>query len=571
MFSLFRLRSFSWLSSNGSKSDQEKAAGGLDVHQAVLEADRLAQPGELTFEENTAGGMQRHLGLFSTTFLIIGRMIGTGIFSAPSSITAGVGSVGAALLLWVLGLALSFAGVFVWLEFGCMFPRSGGEKVYLEAVYRRPKRLATVVFAMQAVFLQFSAAPCIVFAKNLLLAVNVDATEMEQRLLALSVIVFTTSVHTFLPNWGVRIQNALASIKVVFLCFIVVTGWVVLSGRVKRVEDPTASFRNAFAGSATSSNAYATALFKVLNSYSGYTTAAYVLNEVKRPVRTLKIAGPLSLAICGTLYIFANIAYFSAATPTQVGSSGVTVAAYFVSTVFGDTAKRVLSVFVALSALGNTMTATFAQSRVNQELAKEGIFPYSRFWASSWPCKAPSGGLLLHLLPSILIMTIPFGAAYAFLLDVEGYPTSILHLLVVLGLFWMRYHAPGIPRPFRVWLPIAGFYAMGQGFLIVAPFLRPDDGKGDTELVYWLYAVVGMGVLLSGVVYWAVWRKLVPLMGRFRWVERKGTLKDGTVVTLYGRERRTKVKDETQASRSSSVLKISPKTLFAGPFAGQTI
>ncbi|KAI9779294.1 MAG: hypothetical protein M1835_004739 [Candelina submexicana] len=539
MLSLFGLRSFSWLSSNGSQGDQKKAAEGQEVPQAVLEADRLAQPGELTFEENTAGGMQRHLGLFSTTFLIIGRMIGSGIFSAPSSITAGVGSVGAALLLWVLGLALSFAGVFVWLEFGCMFPRSGGEKVYLEAVYRRPKRLATVVFAMQAIFLQFSAAPCIVFAKNLLLAANVEATEIQQRALALSVIVFATLVHTFLPNWGVRIQNGLASIKVVFLCFIVVTGWVVLSGRVKRVEDPTASFRNAFAGSATSSNAYATALFKVLNSYSGYTTAGYVLNEVKRPVRTLKIAGPLSLAICGSLYICANIAYFSAATPAQVGSSGVTVAAYFVSAVFGDTAKRVLGVFVALSALGNTMTATFAQSRVNQELAKEGIFPFSRFWASSWPCKAPSGGLLLHLLPSILvIMTIPFGAAYAFLLDVEGYPTSILHLLVVLGLFWLRYHAPRIPRPFRVWMPIAVFYAMGQGFLIVAPFLKPDGGKGDTELVYWLYAVVGMGVLLAGAVYWAAWRKVVPLVGRFRWVETKGTLKDGTVVTLFCREKR---------------------------------
>lgn len=59
----------------------------------------------------------------------VGRIIGTGIFSTPSSITKGVGSVGAALLLWVLGLALSFAGLCVWLEFGCMYPRSGGEKV----------------------------------------------------------------------------------------------------------------------------------------------------------------------------------------------------------------------------------------------------------------------------------------------------------------------------------------------------------------------------------------------------------------------------------------------------------
>ena len=65
-------------------------------------------------------------------------------------------------MLWVLGFALSFCGLFVWLEFGTMFPRSGGEKVYLEAVYRRPKHLATVIFAVNAVMLNFSSGNCIV-------------------------------------------------------------------------------------------------------------------------------------------------------------------------------------------------------------------------------------------------------------------------------------------------------------------------------------------------------------------------------------------------------------------------
>lgn len=86
----------------------------------------------------------------------IGRIIGTGIFSAPAAITAGVGSVGAALMLWVLGLLISFAGLCVWLEFGCMFPRSGGEKVYLEAVYQRPRLLATLIFSTQAILLGFT-------------------------------------------------------------------------------------------------------------------------------------------------------------------------------------------------------------------------------------------------------------------------------------------------------------------------------------------------------------------------------------------------------------------------------
>ena len=92
----------------------------------------------------------------------VGKMIGSGIFSTPSSILGSVGSVGASLMLWILGFILSFCGLFIWLEFGTMIPRSGGEKVYLEAVYKKPKYLATVIFASNAILLGFTASGCIV-------------------------------------------------------------------------------------------------------------------------------------------------------------------------------------------------------------------------------------------------------------------------------------------------------------------------------------------------------------------------------------------------------------------------
>ena len=104
-----------------------------------------------------------HLQPILTTYdTSVGCIIGTGIFSTPSSILSSVGSVGASLMLWVLGFVLSFCGLFIWLEFGTMIPRSGGEKVYLEAVYKKPKFLATIIFAINAVLLQFIAADCIV-------------------------------------------------------------------------------------------------------------------------------------------------------------------------------------------------------------------------------------------------------------------------------------------------------------------------------------------------------------------------------------------------------------------------
>jgi amino acid transporter len=193
-------------------------------------------------------------------------------------------------------------------------------------------------------------------------------------------------------------------------------------------------------------------------------------------------------------------------------------------------------VLVALSAYGNVLTVTFAQSRVNQELAKEGVIPYPRFWASSWPFGSPSAGLILHFIPSfIVIVAIPFGDAYNFILDVEGYPGAVINFLVVAGLFYLRWKEPKAPRPFRVWLPVAAFFMVGQAFQLVAPFLRPPGGKGDTTLPYWLYAVVGISILAASVVYWVIWWVLAPKIGGYTLEPHNEPLKDGTNVIVYHR------------------------------------
>ena len=129
------------------------------------------------------------------------------------------------------------------------------------------------------------------------------------------------------------------------------------------------------------------------------------------------------------------------------------------------------------------------------------------------------------------------GDAYNFILDVEGYPGAIINLLVVSGLFMLRVKAPKVNRPFRIWLPFAALFLAGQIFLIVAPFLYPPGGKGDTNLPYWLSSVVGMVVLVAGVIYWLVWWILLPRLGKFVYLERKTELRDGTVVIQFEKEK----------------------------------
>ncbi|TBU22467.1 high affinity methionine permease [Dichomitus squalens] len=522
---------------------REKSVGDSDSEDLSADpataGDPELNPGGLSLAEDAAGGMGRHLGVFDCTLLIVGRIIGTGIFSTPSSILGSVGSVGASLMLWVLGFVLSFCGLFIWLEFGTMFPRSGGEKVYLEAVYKKPRYLVTVIFAANAIILGFTAAGCIVMPDSILKAAGHTADRWVTRGIALggkSIIGFVTILHGLTPRLGVWVMNGLSIFKIVILVFVVVTGWAVLAGNTP-VKDPHANFRNAFAGSSHSGNDYATAMFKVLNAYAGWSNVNYVLNNVKNPVRTLKIAGPLGLAICAILYLLANIAYFAAATKEEITKSGTTVASLFFHNVFGAKAQKALTVFVALRSLLTIVTCTFAAARVNQELAKEGIpLPFgNKFWASNWPTgKSPLPGLVIHLIPSIIVIIgPPPSVAYPFILDVEGYPGQIINFFIVIGLFWLRYTKPNVPRPFKVWWPVAVFFLAAAVFLLVAPFLHPANGVGDTPpLPYYLYCLVGIAILAVGVLYWALWR-VVPRWFGYEFVPNKEKLSDGTVVTVF--------------------------------------
>ncbi|KAI5116554.1 hypothetical protein M0805_007562 [Coniferiporia weirii] len=514
-----------------------------------MDSDSLSSD-VVSLEDDVAGGMGRHLGVFSCTLLIVGRVIGAGIFSTPSSILISVHSVGASLMLWVFGFVLSFAGLFVYLEFGTMFPRSGGEKVYLEAVYTRPKYLATVFYATLIILLGFTSSDCIVFAQNILISAGQEPAVWAVRGIAIGVQVFATIIHGFAPKQGVWLMNALSVFKLFILTFIVITGWVVLGGHT-RVQDPHANFRNAFAGSSHSGSDYATAMFKVLNAYEGWSNINYVMSEVRNPVRTLKIAGPLGLGVCSIMYVLANVAYFAAATKEEILNSGVAVAALFFEKVFGPGAERALTVFVALRCSDTNGTLpnfrlpvhkTFAQARVNQELAKEGIpLPFgNKFWASNWPTgKTPMPGLIIHLIPSlIVIIAPPFAVAYPFILDLQGYPSQFVGVLIVSGLLYFRWSRPNAVRPFKVWWPFTLFSLAASMFLLIVPFLRPSNGVGDTPpLPYYLYCLVSIAIMILGVVYWAVWRKMLPRMFNYELVPKKEVLPDGTLVTVFERRK----------------------------------
>lgn len=339
--------------------------------------------GDTLLETATYG---RNLTWSSAYILVISRVIGSGIFATPGAIVKSSGSVGLSLLLWIVGTILSACGLTVSLEYGCMLPRSGGDKVYLEFTYRRPRFLASTLVAAQAVLLGFTASNCIVFSKYTWFALNVQPTETQSKALAAGLLTAITIMHARFLKGGIRIQNLLGWTKVFLIAVTAITGLFVIIFQPQHPSESDSS--NGVAGvkvfswdelwkdSNWSWGPLSTSLFKVFYSYAGLNNVNNVLNEVKEPVRTLKTVCPAALLTACGLYILANVSYLLVVPIQEIKDSGELVAALFFERAFGSHLGRtILPLAIAISAAGNVMVVTFtlvsAAHAVNSRLLIE--------------------------------------------------------------------------------------------------------------------------------------------------------------------------------------------------------
>jgi amino acid transporter len=294
---------------------------------------------------------------------------------------------------------LTFCGLSVFLEFGLVIPLSGGEKNYLERVYRHPRYLASCVLATQMILLGFSTGNSIAFGRYVLFASgNTEPDGWAARGIGTLCISFAVLLHSLLPKWGMRLVNVLGVFKVVILLLIIFSGFAALAGH-RLVPDPhnfdePFKFHLGEGWGSGGAYAYAQALLRVIYSYKGWENANYVVGELKQPRRTLTVAAPIAIGGVTILYMLANVAYFAAIPKEELATSEVIVAGIFFRNVFGDSAAaRSLPVFVALSNLGNVLAVSFAHARLNQEFGKEGLLPLSKFWASTKPFNAPAAAV----------------------------------------------------------------------------------------------------------------------------------------------------------------------------------
>ncbi|KAH7358968.1 high-affinity methionine permease [Plectosphaerella cucumerina] len=450
-------------------------------------------------------------------FLNVNMMIGTGIFSTPGTILARTGSVGLALIYWIIGFLFAIAGFGVYLELTSYFPtRSGSEVVWLEQSYPRPKHFFPVAYAVQSVLLSFSSSNAIVLSDYLFRIAGVKPTPWETKGVAIAA--YTLAVIFVIANnkFSLWLSNIIGAMKLILLTFISISGFVILGGHVKRVPNPGANFNNAFQGTTDSGYDLSQAMVNIIFAYTGWSNAFNMANEIKNPIPTLKKNGASSLLIVFVLYFLTNIAYFATVDKSEFATAGTTAAGIFFRTAFGTTAEKALNFCVLLSSFGNLLVVLIGQSRQIREIGRQGVLPFTEFWVSTKPFGTPIGPYLLKwAFTFIMIVAPPAGDAFQFIISLKTYPDAIFHVALAIGVFLIRHRRARSGTPaseFRAWLILVVFYLLIQAYLLIMPWFPPKTGiyGGNVSFFYATYCLVGIAILIVCGGYYYFWMTLLP-------------------------------------------------------------
>ncbi|KAG2144710.1 APC amino acid permease [Suillus bovinus] len=473
---------------------------------------------------------KKQIGLASAVMLIFNRVIGTGVFAAPSVILRSSGSVGMTFVMWILGALVAAAGTAVYVEFGTGLPRSGGEKTYMEYIYRRPRFMITCFYAVYGILIGWMAVNSVVIGEYTLNALAIQPTTVNVRVVAFLCSTFCLIAHGAFLNYGLKLQDALGFFKLFVLLIITISGLFSLAGvpgfAVRAGYDVPHNFTwsSFWEGSDIGLNAFITGMYNVVWAYSGYSNANYALSEVRDPVRTIRRAAPLAMILVAVAFLSVNVAYFAVVSKQDMLGGGTMAAALLFRNIFGPATERILSAVIALSVLGNLMSILFSQGRVVQELGREGVLPLSSFFASNKPFNAPFAGLFTQWLVSMIIMVVaPPGDAYLFIVNFSLYPLTIFNLLISGGLLLL--YTPAFKSyewcpPFRAWKSAVLFFFLSHVVLAILPMIPPSPGSDTYEhLPYWSHVVIAMSIGLLSIIYWFVFFYWIPKTRGYRIVQ----------------------------------------------------
>ena len=197
----------------------------------------------------------------------------------------------------------------------------------------------------------------------------------------------------------------------------------------------------------------------------------------------------------------------------DIQSSGLVVAARFFQTIFGDLiGKRFLLWLVILPAYGSIAATLFTQAHVDQESASESLFPFSTLWASNQPWGTPTRALLLYWLVSVIVIVIPPPREiHNFLIEIGGYPLSVISVTISAGLLCLEAASSQRWRSSRPAHPaLVVTFQLTNILLLILPCVPRRNNSSNSRFAYYAYPATGLAIVASGSIHWFWWTRLGP-------------------------------------------------------------
>lgn len=440
--------------------------------------------------------------------LIVGLIIGSGIFSSPSQVNSNAGSPGAALIIWVVAGMLAWTGAASYAELGGAIPLNGGAQIYLSKIFGE---LAGFLFSWAALLVLKpggSAIVAIIMGEYLVRAfIGAEAETVNPwinksvALVGLFVVTFLNSVSTKL---GTRTNDILMFLKFFALLGVAVIGIVVAATGFTFSGTANLDWKKHqwFEGTKMDASAWAVALYAGLWAFDGWDNTNYVVGEFRNSSRDLPRVIHTAMPLVIISYLLANVAYFFVLPMDTINSTN-TVAVNFGSKVFGPVGALILALIVSASCFGALNSSTFTSSRLVYVAGKEGYIPAifgrigtgtaaaehaalsttrTRSWLSKKLARllgdddmglfyTPIPALILNAtLTAVYVLVGEFGTLVTFY-GVAGYT---FYFLTVLGLIVLRVREPNLERPYKTWITTPIIFCCVSLFLLSrAVFAQP--------------------------------------------------------------------------------------------------
>jgi basic amino acid/polyamine antiporter, APA family len=396
----------------------------------------------------TENNLQRKLGLFPATNIVIANMIGAGIFTTSGLLLAGLNNPITMIALWVVGGIIAICGALSYGELGAAMPGAGGEYLFLSKLYHPVFGFLsgwvsfTVGFSapIAASAIGFSEYFCRAFPAVPAMLSNAGIMEIgaTKKLLSVAVILIFTLIHYHGLKAGSRLQNLLTSLKVALIVVLITAGFLSMKGDFSNFQQG-----QIMASGLASWKTIALSLMWIMFAYSGWNAATYLGAEIKNPSKILPRSLLYGTGIVMLLYICLNLLFVYAIKPEEM-KGVVAVGGLAMGNLFGQSADTLFSLLISFALFSSISALIIIGPRVYYSMAKDGLF-FQKVAVVHPKFNVPSNSIILQC---IIAVVLTLSGTFEQLLTYMGFALGLFPLLSVFGVFILRKQNPaGVKLP----------------------------------------------------------------------------------------------------------------------------